>query len=373
MVQYRVFNRRYRVFNRQYKVSNLRNVPMFSSRTHSCLLLSVVMAVPLLVANRANAQPTEIATKEKPAKTAAKTMLVDRVVATVNDEIILSSELMMRVAPLAFELNKITDTKERARRQAKLTSQVLREMVNEELVSQAATTAKLEVGAKEVDAAITDLKRQNKLDDKQLEEALRMQGYSMSSYRKDVRSQIVRMRAVNTLVRPRVSISDDDVRAKYDANARRSTQVSEVHLQHILLAVGEDQDDAQKKETRDKAAEILERARTGEDFAKLAETFSDDAGTKNTGGDLGWIERGTIATEWEVIVFAMTKGETRGPVVGPQGLHVFHVSELKDSKQAAFDTVKEKLRNELYRTELDKQTRLWVDELRKKAHFEIKL
>jgi len=299
--------------------------------------------------------------------------MIDRVVATVNDDIILNSELMMRVAPVAFELNKITDLRERARRQAKLSGQILKEMINELLVTQAATTAKLEVGAKEVESAITDLKRQNKLDDEQLKEALSMQGYTMSSYRKDVRNQIVRMRAVNTLVRPRVSISDDDVRAKYDANARRSAQVSQVHLQHILIALPPDADAAQQKTARDKAADIITKARQGEAFEALAQQYSDDPRTKNTGGDLGWIERGTIATEWEVVVFAMAKGETRGPVSGPQGLHVFQVSEVKDSKQEDFEAVKEKLRNELYRAELDKQTRLWVEELRKKAHFEIKL
>lgn len=343
------------------------------------LFRGIALALPLLIAGSASAQPTVRDQRTpKPGalasdKDGARPMIVDRVVATVNDEIILHSELMMRVAPLAFELNKVTDLKERARRQNKLGSQVLDEMINEELVSQAASTAKLEVGAKEVEAAITDLKRQNKLDDEQLKEALRMQGYSMSSYRKDVRSQIVRMRAVNTLVRPKVSISDDDVRAKYDANARRSAQVSEVHLQHILVAVAPDADEAAKSAARDKAADIISRARAGEEFAKLAGTYSDDPATKNTGGDLGWIERGTIATEWEVIVFAMNKDETRGPVNGPRGLHVFHVSEIKDSKQEEYEAVKEKLRNELYRVELDKQTRLWVDDLRKKAHFEIKL
>lgn len=348
------------------------------------LLRGLGIALPLLAAaslvtTSAIAQPT-VRDQRTPKpnalageKDGVRPMIVDRVVATINDEIILNSELMMRVAPLAFELNKISDLKERRRRETKLTSQVLAEMINEELVSQAASSAKLEVGAKEVEAAITDLKRQNKLDDEQLKEALRMQGYSMSSYRKDVRSQIVRMRAVNTLVRPKVSITDDDVRAKYDANARRAAQVSEVHLQHILIATEPTADAAAKKAARDKAADIIGRARAGEDFAKLAETYSDDPATKNTGGDLGWIERGTIATEWEVIVFAMSKDETRGPVNGPRGLHVFHVSELKDSKQEEYEAVKEKLRNELYRAELDKQTRLWVDELRKKAHFEIKL
>lgn len=337
----------------------------------------LALILPMILGSVANAQPTVRDHRDGAASLAsdedAKPLIVDRVVATVNDEIILHSELMMRVAPLAFELGKITDPKERARRSSKLRSQVLGEMINEELVTQAASTAKLDVGAKEVDAAIADLKRQNQLDDEQLKEALRMQGYSMSSYRKDVRNQIIRMRAVNTLVRPKVSISDDDVRAKYDANARRAAQVSEVKLQHILIALPPQHDEAQKKAARDKAADIIARAKNGEPFAKLAEAFSDDPATRNTGGDLGWIERGTIATEWEVIVFGMAKGETRGPVSGPRGLHVFHVSDLKDSKQEDFESVKEKLRNELYRAELDKQTRIWVDELRKKAHFEIKL
>lgn len=304
---------------------------------------------------------------------APSSLIVDRVVAIVNDEVVLSTELMMRVAPMAYELSKITDPRERARRQDKLSSQILDEMVNEQLVSQAAAAAKLEVSAKEVEAAISDLKKQNSLEDDQLADALRMQGYSMSSYRRDVRNQILRMRAVNTLVRPRVSITEDDLRAKYDETARRAAQVSEVHLQHILIALPADANKELLAAGRAKAAEVLEKAKGGEDFAKLAETYSDDPATKNTGGDLGWIERGTIATEWEVIVFAMSKGETRGPINGPRGLHVFHVSDVKDSKQEAFDAVKERLRNELYRAELDKQTRIWVDELRKKAHFEIKL
>lgn len=312
-----------------------------------------------------------VSAQEKKAK--APALVVDRVVAVVNDDVILRTELMMRVAPMAFELGKITDTAERSRRQNQLNGQVLDEMINEQLVSQAARSAKLKISSKEVQAAIADLKKQNKLDDQQLVEALRMQGYSMSSYRKDVRNQILRMRAVNTLVRPRVSVSDDDVKAKYDQKSRQASQVSAVHLQHILLALPEGHTEVDLKTARDKAAVVLQQEKAGESFAKLSEKYSDDPATKNAGGDLGWIERGTIATEWETIVFAMSPGDSRGPITGPRGLHIFHVSELRDNKQESFDKVKETLRKEIYRAELDKQTRLWVDELRKKSHYEIKL
>lgn len=302
-----------------------------------------------------------------------KRQVVDRVVAVVNDSVILQSELMMRVAPLAADIQKVSDPRERKRRREKLKSKVLDEMVDEELIHQAAEESKLEVSAKEVQSAIEEIKQQNDLDDNQLSEALRLQGYTMSSYRKDVRKQILRMRAVNMLVRPRVTVTEDDIRARYKEMNRRSAAVSRVHLHHILIALPEKPTNEQLEAGKDKAARLIQNARSGAEFAELAREHSDDLATKNSGGDLGWIERGSIATEWETIVFAMDEGETRGPITGPKGLHVFHVSEVERSEKKPFEEMKEQIRNELYRREMDRQTELWLEEQRKKAHIEVKL
>src|SRR5690606_3449776 len=236
-------------------------------------------------------------------------VVVDRVVAVVNDAVNLHSELMRGVAPLSGEYADVAEPRERERRKAKLKSQILDEMVNEELIIQAAEESKLEVTAKEVQSSLEEIKKQNKLDDNQLAEALRMQGYSMSSYRKDVRRQILRMRATNMLVRPRVTVTDDDVRARYDAMSRRSAGVKRVKLRHILIELPAKPTEAQVAAAKREAAEIIEKVRGGADFARLAAEHSDDEGTKYQGGDLNWIERGSIDTEWEVIVFAMNKGE----------------------------------------------------------------
>jgi peptidyl-prolyl cis-trans isomerase SurA len=281
--------------------------------------------------------------------------------------------MMRRVAPLSADLEGVSDTGERKRRKDKLKSQVLDEMVNEELIIQAANESKLEVAAKEVQNALEEIKKQNSLDDNQLAEALRMQGYTMASYRHDVRRQILRMRAVNMLVRPRVTVTDDDVRARYDATNRRSAAVKRIKLRHILVGLPERATEAQLGDAKRRAADIIEKIRSGADFARLAAADSADETTKYTGGELGWIERGSIDTEWEVIVFAMSQGEVRGPITGPRGLHVFQVTELERNEQKAFADVKEQLRNELYRKEMDRQTRLWLDELREKAHIQVKL
>ena len=113
------------------------------------------------------------------------------------------------------------------------------------------------------------------------------------------------------------------------------------------------------------ANKVLKKAKDGTDFGNLVVKYS--------GEDLGWIERNTLPTEWEVIVFAMTKGEVRGPIKGENGLHVFYVADVEKAVRKPFDDVKEALRDELFRRELNRQTIIWIDELRKKAHVETSL
>ncbi len=318
------------------------------------------------------AQPAPKPAPKKASKPGQK-LVVDKVVAIVNDAVILHSELMRRVAPLTADLDEVADPRERKRRQDKLKGQVLDEMVNEELIVQSAGESKLDVSAKEVQNALEEIKKQNNLDDNQLAEALRMQGYTMSGYRTDVRRQILRMRATNMLVRPRVTVTDDDVRARYDAMSRRSAAVKRIKLRHILVALPEKPTETQIADAKRKATDLMEKVRAGADFARLAADNSDDEQTKFSGGELGWIERGSIDTEWEVIVFAMNKGEVRGPITGPRGLHVFQVTEVERNQQKPFAQMKEQLRNEIFRKEMERQTKLWLEELREKAHIQMKL
>src|SRR6185295_17084072 len=110
-----------------------------------------------------------------------KKLKVEYVVAVVNDAIILNTELETRRLPALGEAAQITDPKERERRIAKLSSQVLDEMINEELIVQAADAAKIEVESNEVQAALDEIKQQNNLDDAGLSAALAAQGFTMAN------------------------------------------------------------------------------------------------------------------------------------------------------------------------------------------------
>ena len=299
---------------------------------------------------------------------------LDFVVAVVNDAIILNSELEARRLPVLTEAQQIADPKERERRIAKLTSQVLDEMVNDECIVQAAEAAKIEIESGEVQAALDEIKQSNNLDDSGLATALAAQGFTLANYKQEVRRQMLRLRAVNQLVAPKVQVTDEDVRARYDQMARRTEQVQAVKLSHMLFKLPEHPTEQQIAEAKEKASKAIARVKGGEEFAKVAATESDDDSTKVTGGELGWFQRGSMANPaWEPVVFAMEKGDVRGPVTGPQGFHVFQVTEVKRSDLKAFPEMKEQLSRELRRREMDKQTQTWVEELRKKAYIDIKL
>lgn len=312
--------------------------------------------------------------KKPTSPNAGKKVIFERVVAVINDSIILRSELEARMVPVMADVAQIADPKERERRVEKLRSQVLDEMVNEELIVQAADAAKIEVESAEVQAALDEIKSSNNLDDAALAQVLAAQGYTLSNYKTDLRRQLLRLRAVNQLVAPKVQVTDEDIKARYDELSRRSASVSAVKLSHILFKLPEHPTEQQLAEAKEKAAKAMARIQGGEEFAKVAGEVSDDVGTKATGGELGWFQRNSLANpDWEPIVFAMEKGDVRGPVTGPQGIHVFFVSEVKKSDLKPFAEMKEQLSRELRRREMDKQTQTWIDELRKKAYIDIKL
>lgn len=307
------------------------------------------------------------APREQRSPNAGRKFQLERVVAVVNDAIILQSELEARLLPLQAQAAQIQDPVEQRRRLAKMSTQVLDEMVNEELMVQAADAAKIEVDSSEVQAALDEIKQQNNLDDAGLAQALASQGYTMSSYRTDLRRQLLRLRAVNQLVSPKVQITDEDVRARYDELQRRSEAVSAVYLSHILIKLPANPTEQQIAAAKEKAAQAIAQVKGGTPFPEVAKAMSDDSNV-----ELGWFQRGSIDPKWETLVFSMQKGEVRGPADGPQGLHVFFVSDVKQSDLQPFNEMKEQLRQQLRRRELDKQTALWVEELRKKAYIDIK-
>ncbi|MEO8467725.1 MAG: SurA N-terminal domain-containing protein [Gammaproteobacteria bacterium] len=136
-----------------------------------------------------------------------------------------------------------------------------------------------------------------------------------------------------------VQVTDEDLRAAYDEEKQRFQTTEERKARHILIPVAEGQEDAARKQ----ADAVEERLKKGEDFAKVAKEVSTDAGSKDQGGDLGWISRGTLTGPFEDTLFAMKTGEVSAPVRTSEGLHIIRVDEVRSGDLQPFEAVREEL------------------------------
>ena len=304
---------------------------------------------------------------------AARAHVSEKIVAVVGNDIILLSEMEERAKPYLGEAERETDPKIKEKKRQTILREVLERMIDEQLILQQAGDLKVTVTQDDIDKAVEDIKQQNHINQEQLTEALKEQGMTLPSYRQDLKRQITRIKVISIAVRSRVSISDDDIKTYYEQNVKSTGVDRKVHASHIFVAIPDGATVQQVEEKRAFAAQLVQRARAGEDFAKLAREHSEDAATRKEGGDLGWFGRGALPSAVEEIVFNMEPGEVRGPIRAERGFHVLKLVDKKDEQVRPLSEVREQLRTALFTQEMEKQTKNWLAELRKKAHIDVRL
>jgi parvulin-like peptidyl-prolyl isomerase len=304
---------------------------------------------------------------------AARAHVTEKIVAVVGNDIILQSEMEERAKPYLGEAEREADPKIKEKKRQTILREVLERMIDEQLILQQAGDLKVTVTQDDIDKAVEDIKQQNHINQEQLVEALKEQGMSLASYRQDLKRQITRIKVISIAVRSRVSISDDDIKTYYEQNVKSTGVDRKVHASHIFVTIPDGATVQQVEEKRAFAAQLVQKARAGEDFAKLAREHSEDAATRKEGGDLGWFGRGALPSAVEEIVFNMEPGEVRGPIRAERGFHVLKLVDKKDEQVRPLAEVKEQLRTALFTQEMEKQTKNWLAELRKKAHIDVRL
>lgn len=137
--------------------------------------------------------------------------------------------------------------------------------------------------------------------------------------------------------------SSGDIQANYERNLNTEfTHPEQVRARHILIAVSPDASPAEMASARDKAEEVLQKVESGGDFAKLAKEYSDDPGTKDRGGELGYFSRGEMVKPFEDAAFKLTPGQLT-LVKSQYGYHVLQLEEIKKASQETLEQAKPKV------------------------------
>lgn len=302
--------------------------------------------------------------------------VIDRVAAVVGGDIILLSEVLTDAAPALAEVEKAAAQGaglmvERRRREIVL--QALQKIIDDRLVEIEARQMQIKVTVDEVDRAISNMARENGVDEETFRRALAAQGMDLLTYRSTLRSQLLRFKVLNLRVRGRVKISDEEARQYYNDQVRDVRATGPFEGAHILVRTPPAARAAEVASARRRAEEIRDLLDGGEDFAALARNVSEDAATAPHGGSLGLREPGSIPQLLDRAFLDLEVGELAGPIRTRAGFHVLRLNDRQGLDVQPFSEVRQRIVNQLTQEEMVRQEKIWLKELRLRTFIDIRL
>jgi peptidyl-prolyl cis-trans isomerase SurA len=241
---------------------------------------------------------------------------LDRIVAVVNDNVILQSELDQAIHMAAGQIRDrgLTPPSDET-----LRSQVLERMIMERVQTARAEQAGIRISDAELNEFINNIAAQNHLNLPQFTEELKHEGIDFPTFRDQVRNQAMIQRLRQKEVDSRVLVTNQDVDLFLANNP--ATDSTEYHLAHILVALPDGANPDTREKARKKAEDLLKRARAGEDFAQLAIANSDGQQALQ-GGDLDWRKAGNLPTLFSGLVPKMAVGDISDVLQGSNGFNI---------------------------------------------------
>jgi peptidyl-prolyl cis-trans isomerase SurA len=256
----------------------------------------------------------------------AREVLLDRVVAVVNDEAITQFEVDegRRAALVQLRERRIDppapDVLER---------QVLERLVTERAMMQFAKETGVRVDDTVVERAMARIAQENKLAPDQLRAAVEREGIPFAKYREDIRRELTLQRVRDREVEARVNVTDAEVDNLLATMVAQGGRDREYLLQHILVGVPEQSSPEQIAERRRRAEEALRQVQDGGDFTQVAASLS-DAPDALQGASLGWRNAARLPTIFADVVRGMKPGEVSGILRGPAGFHIVKLVEQRE-------------------------------------------
>jgi parvulin-like peptidyl-prolyl isomerase len=243
-------------------------------------------------------------------------------------------------------------------------------IVEQEVVAQAAEKEGIAPGAEELEEYIGQL-RSVFDSDMQFGMKLEADGFTEESFRRHISRMLAAKIYLDRIRIDAADVRDAEVKRFYDENPERLMLPAKVRVRHILLKwkpMGTQDDRAA---VRKQMQPILERARAGEDFAALAREFSEDSGTRASGGDTGFFASGAMVPEFEAVAFSLEPGEISDPVDTTYGVHILKLEERQAPELVPYDEIREFLREHLSEQKMEAAARKKTDELVAAADVEV--
>jgi parvulin-like peptidyl-prolyl isomerase len=293
--------------------------------------------------------------------------VIDRVVAVVNGEVIMMSELQEAVLLARRETKEVA-----AADLGEVQKQMLNKMVEHRLQVQEARRENITVSDDELSAELEDFVRRNGGDRARIDRQLRAQGITWESLRREIRDQLMVRKIRSRRISRRASITEAEVDAYIAANRGKFEAGLKYHPRHIAVLAQPPDQPAAWERARQEVEGLRARLRDGAPFAELARQYSAD-GSASAGGDLGWLARGEIAPSFEEPILKLAKGEVTAPVKSEVGYHLFLLEDREELTAEMLGQLRQQARDILTQQKAQERFDEWVDELRRRALIAVRL
>ena len=336
--------------------------------------------------------------------------VVNRMVATINGEAVLGSELEKNVTSVV-DLQKARNPKLVLSEEElnALRRNVLEQMIDDKLMLQEAKKEKIKVVQRDVEKGIQQVKdrfkrdeKGNILSEKAAEEAfkneLQREGITNKQFEERIRDQVIVINLIDQKVKAHVpEPKEDEIQDIFDkvkkvlageklkgmdeeerklleqlAKYFGDSVAERVRCRHILIQADPKASFKEKNMARRKIGDIQKKLKAGADFAQLAREYSEDTQSAKNGGELDFFVRGWMVPEFERAAFALRVGEVSDIVETEFGYHLIRCEEMKSAASLTLDLVRDEISAYTYQQKAKVKFEEWIKDIRAKANIQIK-
>jgi peptidyl-prolyl cis-trans isomerase C len=247
---------------------------------------------------------------------------------------------------------------------------LLDQLVAYHVLAREAHDRKLDATEAEVTARLAQIKG-GFPDEKAFQEALTSQSMTLERLQQQTRMGMQINKIIETEIASKIAVQDAEVDAFYNQNRPQFEQGESVHASHILIMAPQGADAAKKQEAKSKAQQVLKDLKGGADFAKVAKEQSQDPGSAQNGGDLGFFPKGQTDPAFETAAFQLKPGAVSDVVETQFGFHVIKLHEHRAARTAPLAEVSGQIKEFLTGQQRDAKIGEFVDQARSKRKVTI--
>ncbi|MDK1340987.1 peptidylprolyl isomerase SurA [Cronobacter sakazakii] len=259
----------------------------------------------------------------------AAPQVVDKVAAVVNNGVVLESDVDGLMQSVKLNANQAG---QQLPDDSTLRHQILERLIMDQIMLQMGQKMGVKISDEQLDQAIANIAKQNNMTLDQMRSRLAYDGLNYNTYRAQIRKEMIISEVRNNEVRRRVTILPQEVETLAEQVGNQNDASTELNLSHILIPRPKNPTADQVSEAEAQARSIIDQARNGGDFGKLAITYSADQQALK-GGQMGWGRIQELPSVFAQALSTAKKGDVIGPIRSGVGFHIIKVNDLRGQSQ----------------------------------------